>query len=124
MTSDFVLPEQRDPYLDTRVVEFVLSLPALPWLFNKDILRRAMAAKLPAEVIERPKTPLGMLQHSLLELPGSQWVDDWQSSPALLQYVDREKIPQLVGGSCDPAASYVNVRPLLLQRWLEGVGRY
>lgn len=117
MASDFTLPEQRDPYLDQRVVEFVLSLPVLPWLFKKHILRQAMQAKLPAEVIKRPKTPLGMLEHSLLQSPETQWVDKWQPHPEILQYIDRAKIPQL-GGTSDPASSYVNLRPLILNRWL------
>lgn len=119
ITSDFTLPEQRDPYLDQRMIKFVLSLPALPYLFNKNILHRAMETKLPAEVIERPKTPLGMLHHSLLKLPDTQWVDQWQPLPELLQYVDRSKIPRLAGGSCEPVASYVNLRPLMLNRWLQ-----
>ena len=119
MKSDFTLPEQRDPFLDQRMIEFVLSLPALPWLFNKHILRRAMEEKLPSEVIERPKTPLGMLQHSLLKLPETEWVDEWQSLPELQQYVERSRIPRLVEGSCEPVSSYVNLRPLILNRWLE-----
>ena len=119
MTSDFTLPEERDPYLDQRMVKFVLSLPALPWLFKKHILRQAMEAKLPAQVIARPKTPLGMLQHSLLQLPDTQWVDEWQPLSGLLQYVDRAEIPELAGGECEPISSYVNLRPMILNRWLE-----
>jgi len=120
-TSDFTLPEQRDPYLDQRLVKFVLSLPALPWLFNKNILRRTMETKLPAEVVERPKTPLGSLQHSLLKLPNSQWVDEWQPLPELLEYVERDNIPNLAGGRCEPTTSYVNLRPIMLNRWLQNV---
>lgn len=117
--SDFTLPEQRDPYLDIRMVEFVLSLPPLPWLFNKYILRRAMETKLPAEIIERPKTPLGNLHHSLLQLPDTQWIDEWQPRPELKRYVVRSKISRLAGGISEPLSSYVNLRPLLLNRWLE-----
>ncbi len=119
MTSDFTLREERDPYLDQRMVEFILSLPALPWLFKKHILRHAMETKLPDEVIKRPKTPLGMLGHSLLQLPDSQWVDEWQPRSGFRQYIDRSKIPRLAGGICEPLSSYVNLRPLILNRWLE-----
>ncbi|MDA3971872.1 MAG: asparagine synthase-related protein [Desulfobulbaceae bacterium] len=118
--SDFTLPEQRDPYLDQRMVKFVLSLPPLPWLFKKDILRQAMQKKLPAEIISRPKTPLGTLHHSLLQLPDIQWIiDEWQPLPELKQYVERSKIPKLVEGAREPRSSSVNLRPLILNKWLQ-----
>ena len=43
MNSGCTLMEQRSPYLDPRLVDLMMSLPALPWLFNKHLLRRAMA---------------------------------------------------------------------------------
>jgi len=118
MKNEFPPPEKRDPYLDIRMVEFVLSLPAIPWLFNKHVLRCSMKGKLPGEVIERPKTPLGMLQQSLLELPGTQWVDEWKAVPGLKPYIERSKIPRLAGGVQGAVSSYINLRPLMLNRWL------
>lgn len=119
LRSDFTLPEQRDPYLDLRMVEFVLSLPAIPWLFEKHILRQAMGKKLPVSVIKRPKTLLGTLHHSMLKLPNTQWIDQWQAQPEILQYIERSRIPKLAGGCCDPMNSYVDLRPLHLNRWLQ-----
>lgn len=49
--------EIRFPYLDLRVVAFVLSLPKMPWSCNKHLLRR-LGASLPSEITSRPKTPL------------------------------------------------------------------
>jgi len=47
------------PFFDTRVVEFLFSLPPMPHFADKDIVRRAMAGRLPDEVRLRPKKPLG-----------------------------------------------------------------
>ncbi len=117
MYSNFTLPEERDPFLDQRLVEFVLSLPPLPWLYKKHLLRRSMAEKLPAELIKRPKTPLGLLHDSLLKQPGTGWVDSWLPVPKLSPFIDRTKIPSLLNGE-ENHHSYTNLRPLLLNLWL------
>jgi len=58
--------ETRYPFLDLRLVRFLLSAP-FPVKVNKWVLRRSMKARLPAEVSDRPKTPLrGDLCHSRL----------------------------------------------------------
>jgi asparagine synthase (glutamine-hydrolysing) len=48
----------RHPYLDLRVLQFLLSVPPVPWARRKLVLREAMRGRLPAEVLERRKTPL------------------------------------------------------------------
>ena len=118
MHCNFTLPEERDPFLDQRLVEFVLSLPPLPWLYKKHLLRKSMAEKLPAELIKRPKTPLGLLHDSLLKQPGTGWVDSWLPVPELSPFIDRTKIPQLSTGDCEENLSYTSLRPLLLNIWL------
>jgi len=50
--------EIRFPYLDLRVVAFGLSLPNMPWHYNKHLLRRLGATTLPKEITSRPKTGL------------------------------------------------------------------
>lgn len=50
--------EARSPFLDHRLVEFLLSVhPSvkLPWLQRKAVLRRAMKTDLPAELFSAPK---------------------------------------------------------------------
>jgi asparagine synthase (glutamine-hydrolysing) len=65
----------RHPFLDLRVLEFMLSIPPLPWGRRKLILRQAMRGRLPAEVLARNKTPLAgsplaepLRRHGLPEL--------------------------------------------------------
>ena len=39
--------EVRNPYLDIRVVRYLLRVPPMPWFAEKELLRRAMIGKLP-----------------------------------------------------------------------------
>lgn len=50
--------EPRAPFLDWRVLRFLLRVPPVPWCMGKDLLRRSMKGLLPEEVRLRPKTPL------------------------------------------------------------------
>ena len=50
--------EVRMPFLDVRLVEFSLAIPAVPWRQAKTILRVAMRGLLPDAILARPKTPL------------------------------------------------------------------
>jgi asparagine synthase (glutamine-hydrolysing) len=114
---NYTPPDRTDPFMDLRVVEFILSLPVLPWLHKKYILRRAMQGELPPEVLARPKTPLGRLHKSLFAQPNLEWADNWQPVPELLEYVQPELIPSLIDGKCnDPG---LHMRPMLLNSWLK-----
>lgn len=48
--------EYRWPLLDSRLLEFVFSIPAIPWCQRKLLPRRAFATELPGEVLARRKT--------------------------------------------------------------------
>ncbi len=50
--------EVRHPFLDLRVVNFLLALPPFPLFFEKQLLREAVAGRLPESVRTRRKTPL------------------------------------------------------------------
>jgi asparagine synthase (glutamine-hydrolysing) len=50
--------EMRFPFLDLRLVEYVLALPPFPLFLEKKLERDAMEGKLPAATLRRPKTPL------------------------------------------------------------------
>lgn len=116
----FDYPDNRDPFLDLRLIEFAFSLPPLPWFFNKHMMRRAMSDILPKEIIQRPKTPLGDLQAALLKSPENQWVDTWNATEKLSEYVQRDKIPSILNET-DGVLSYINNRPLLLNEWIKNI---
>jgi asparagine synthase (glutamine-hydrolysing) len=50
--------ETRAPFLDLRLLRFLLRLPTVPWCVDKEVTRRAMDSWLPAEILKRPKCPL------------------------------------------------------------------
>jgi asparagine synthase (glutamine-hydrolysing) len=50
--------EVRLPFLDLRLLSYLLALPPIPWCVDKMLIRAAMKDILPAEVRLRPKTPL------------------------------------------------------------------
>lgn len=117
--TNITLPEERDPYLDLRLVKFVFSLPSVPWFFNKHLLRLSMNNILPNEVIKRKKTPLGDLQSKLLLKSENNWVEQWSLSPQLSSYIQMKNIPSLLSkhNIQNKTTSYVNLRPLHLNNW-------
>jgi asparagine synthase (glutamine-hydrolysing) len=50
--------EFRHPYLDVRVLRYMLTLPAVPWCRNKLVMRKAAEPLLPAKCVSRPKAPV------------------------------------------------------------------
>jgi asparagine synthase (glutamine-hydrolysing) len=58
--------ELRFPLLDTRLVQFVIDVPAIPWCQGKLLPRRAYRGDLPDAVLDRPKTPLAGMHGVLL----------------------------------------------------------
>ena len=50
--------ELRFPLLDTRVLRYVFSVPAIPWCQHKELARAAYRGILPDQVLDRPKTPV------------------------------------------------------------------
>jgi asparagine synthase (glutamine-hydrolysing) len=70
--------EVRYPYFDTRVVNFFLAIPPVPWCDNKLLVRLAMRGLLPDSICFRPKTPLaGEPVRELLARKGANWVDEF-----------------------------------------------
>jgi asparagine synthase (glutamine-hydrolysing) len=113
--------EGRYPFLDLRLVSYLLAIPPLPWCIDKQLLRVAMRGALPDPIRLRPKAPLGgdPLRAQLREA-GGQWLDRFDPTPELARFVDRRAIPPLAGG-CDSDDPWLHVRPLCLDYWLRRV---
>lgn len=58
--------ELRFPLLDSRLIRFVVSVPAIPWCQHKALPRRAYRGRLPQRVLDRPKTPLNGFNEALV----------------------------------------------------------
>jgi len=113
--------ERRSPFLDTRLVSFLLRVPPVPWCMHKELLRLAMRGLLPEEVRTRRKTPIlhspfslqaGRLKWSPLPLPSPH--------PILGDLVDWTKLEATLSSSlgyqgCD------DLRPVSLNSWVKAV---
>jgi asparagine synthase (glutamine-hydrolysing) len=134
--------EQRYPFFDVRVMTWLLSIPAVPWCDNKEVLRSAMAGLLPKPLLRRPKAACSAQASIAVPLPRtvplrtrrrgplgedpiceilsreeSAWVDRFEATPELAEYVVRERIPRLFRER-DRTRSWANLRPLSLNYWL------
>ena len=110
--------EVRYPFLDLRLVNYLLAIPSLPWFFRKYLLREAMRGRLPEAIRMRPKTPfrgeplLAALQREhakpLLKMP---------PAPQLNHYIDEGRLP-LLRRDMNADEVELKIRPTCLNSWL------
>lgn len=118
------LVEVRYPFLDLRVVNYVLSIPPFPWFFQKALLRRSMESKLPGAVLERSKTPLAIHPvEKALGHPTSSWLNDVAFCDEISQYVIGSELLPLPRLRHSEEA-YVIIRPLCLNFWLQSCEKF
>jgi asparagine synthase (glutamine-hydrolysing) len=111
--------EVRYPFFDIRVVNYFLSIPPIPWCVNKELLREAMRDILPDTVRLRPKASLaGDPLREVLRLGDAKWVDRFDATPRLANYVNTGEIPRIAGEG-DSDQIRLNIRPLCLNYWLQ-----
>ncbi|MDE3169521.1 MAG: asparagine synthetase B [Acidobacteriota bacterium] len=110
--------EVRYPFLDLRIVEYVLAIPPFPWTFQKTLLREAMAGRLPERIRRRPKTPL---EHdpaiAALKRAGPKWDRDVEWSRKTDVFVNRSAVRKARWEDGSDAAEIAMV-PLCLNFWL------
>jgi asparagine synthase (glutamine-hydrolysing) len=81
----------RHPFLDLRVLEFMLAVPPVPWARGKLLLRQAMRGRLPDEILARRKAPLPA--SSLVAAIGAHGLPPPSGSGRLNRYVDVAALP-------------------------------
>ena len=87
----------RFPFFDLRLLEFVLSIPPVPWLDDKRLLRAAMGDRLPELVRTRPKTVMAgdvALEQNRHAGPPA-WEIELLAGPEMAPYVDQEWLRRL-----------------------------
>jgi asparagine synthase (glutamine-hydrolysing) len=106
--------EFRHPFLDLRLLQYMLALPAMPWCRNKLIIRRAMGAELPGDVLRRRKTTMPV---------SADWARVVASgfprlvpAPGLSAYVNANRVPSAPGDVVELRAA---LRPIGLNYWLQ-----
>lgn len=115
--------EVRYPFLDLRVVEYLLAIPPFPWAFNKNILRRAMSGYLPEIVRLKRKTPAtGDPILKRLQMPESSWINRVPWCDEIDRYILRSSIPMPTKAKSSVDVS-LSLRPLCLNFWLQSRSR-
>ena len=114
--------EIRYPFLDLRIVEYLLALPPFPWFFEKMLLREAMRGRLPESVRVRPKTPLlsDPLQEQL-KRTGADRLNGMKWDPEVDRYIDRSLLV-VPHGKMHKEQISSNLRPYCLSFWLQSAG--
>ena len=110
--------EVRHPFIDLRLVEFLLAIPTAPWCVNKHILRQAMRGRLPAAVVDRPKTSLaGDPALQLVRRASVRWLDSFEVSPQLERFVNLDR-RQLLADEQTSDGLWASLRVYALNHWL------
>ncbi len=111
------------PFLDLRIVNYLLAIPPFPWFFQKTLLREALVGRLPERVRLRPKTPLQedpLLAQ--LRRTGMGRLKPLPWHPVADQYIDRSALV-LPHGRMNPEQVSTNLRPYCLNIWLQSARR-
>jgi len=110
--------ELRHPFIDVRLVEYLLSIPPVPWCVNKHILRLAMKDRLPAAVINRLKTPLaGDPTLQLIRRGSVRWLDSFEVNPQLKSFVNLS-LRRSIANELTPDGRWASLRVFSLNYWL------
>jgi asparagine synthase (glutamine-hydrolysing) len=110
--------EMRHPFLDLRLLRFMLALPAMPWCRDKLIIRRSMRTALPRDVLQRPKSSVAVSPD--FKRVVASGLPRLVPSPDLSKYVNPSKISSAPQSSVELR---VALRPLGLNYWLQGLTR-
>ena len=106
--------ETRHPFLDLRLLQYMLAVPAIPWCRNKLIIRRSMRTTLPSAVLRRKKTSVGVSPDYARVLTSG--FPRLLPSPHLMRYVNPGKVPSAPESTLEMRAA---LRPLGLNYWLQ-----
>jgi asparagine synthase (glutamine-hydrolysing) len=111
--------EVRHPFLDLRIVNFMLALPPFPLFFDKQLLREAVAGRLPESVRTRRKAPLAgspLVEH--LRQSRTNWMQDFDWCEEMDAYVNKSEMVAF-HSETHAEKAHSALRPLCLNFWLQ-----
>lgn len=104
------------PYLDVRLIDFVSSLPPMPFRADKDVLRSAMDGWLPDRIRYRPKTPMRTdPAMSLFSRERERYAARCFRSGRVMALIDRDLFAQALA---TPRPDADVLLPVTLAEWL------
>ncbi len=111
--------EVRYPFLDLRLVHYLLAIPAFPWMYKKRLLRESMIGRLPEELRLRAKTPLPLDPVATkIKLRGKEWMVNQQLSERIREFVEPTKL-----GVFYDTIEVERFRAYCLGMWLKAVNK-
>jgi asparagine synthase (glutamine-hydrolysing) len=112
--------EVRYPFIDLRLVEYLLAIPVFPWGYKKELLRKYLVGKLPQEVLLRPKTPLSAHPAvAKFRTSKAEWVNKSTLGGRVLEFVAPSSLDNV-----RVAIRSEEFRPFCLNLWLKGMDDY
>ncbi len=109
--------EVRHPYVDVRLLRFLLSVPAMPWCRHKHLVRCALRGVIPEAVRRRPKSPLsGHPDHERVARYG---LPALRLNDRLATYGSASAWAEAPGRSVDEVETAL--RFAALSQWLDGL---
>jgi asparagine synthase (glutamine-hydrolysing) len=113
--------EVRYPFFDIRVVNFLLSVPSLPWCFNKGLLRFATQRQLPAEIRKRLKTQI-VQDPILVRVRQTDWAlnDYFTPVEGFSNYVNASRVNK-EDWLTQQNQIWMHARPLSFNYWLRSL---
>jgi len=111
------------PFLDLRLVNYLLAIPTMPWFFRKHLLRQAMRGRLPERIRMRPKTPLqGDPLLAALQRGDANAIAKMQPAGRLSHYIKENWSPSFTG-EMNAEEAWLKMRPMCLNFWLLSLAR-
>jgi asparagine synthase (glutamine-hydrolysing) len=109
--------ELRYPFVDLRLVEYLLAIPMFPWAYKKRLSRKLLADKLPREVVLRPKTPLSRDPAvAKFRLSAIEWTMRSKLDGRVREFVSASSLDNVRA-----AIRSEEFRPFCLNLWLKGM---
>ena len=105
------------PFVDLRLLRFMLAVPVVPWCEQKYLVRQSMERELPSEVLRRPKTPATCdpLWDKIRRSRTAALIPAFE----LAKYVDLTRVPD--PADQDMMTFWVNLRARALNYWLRNM---
>ena len=111
------------PFLDLRMVRFLLAIPPFPWFFQKSLTRRALTGRLPAPILTRQKTPLqGDPLLQVLHQSDGVWPNLPAWTAQMDSYINHSKLV-IPRGTITPEQASLDARPHCFNFWLQSSSR-
>jgi asparagine synthase (glutamine-hydrolysing) len=105
--------EVRYPFVDLRLLRYMLAVPPVPWCRVKYLLRRSMVGLLPDQVLRRPKAAVEDQSGFPPKLDGSS------CSPMLARFVDVDRLASGSGATQTCSSRFALWYAWSLSEWLQ-----